>query len=78
MDWLEFLDEPKYDAIVDALIVFGISLITELIAVPGIPAPLELYHSGLVGFLAFLIFFAKKRGIQRSQQLVLPYVGDEE
>lgn len=64
MNTLEkIVTDERIDAAIDAGIIFAISMITELIAIPGMPDVLALYHSGLVSGLAFFIFYAKKRGV---------------
>ena len=52
------------NAIINFLIVFGLALIPELLAHPGIPTLEVFYHAFLVGLLSALIFAAGNRGIK--------------
>lgn len=60
----EIFDKASLDALIDAVIVFALSLVTQLVALGGIPSGTELYVAGLSAFLAFLVFYAKKRGVE--------------
>ena len=79
MDWSIF-DNPRVDALIDALIVFGITIITELLALPGLPDFAAFYHAALVAFLAFLVFYGKRRSIvnHKNKEPPLPVIEEEE
>ena len=63
MSITEYLDHPSIDAFINALIVFGISIVTELLAIHSLPDIYALYHATLVALLSFLVFYAKSRGV---------------
>lgn len=66
-------DKASINALVDGIIVFFISLITSLLLVPGLPPLDVIYRSFLTAFLAALVFWGKKRGIDSAKEPVTPY-----
>ena len=63
----EIIDSPALNSLIDGIIVFAIAMITELLAVGGIPTGAELYHASLVAILAGVVFYAKNKGIEYNK-----------
>ena len=57
------LKKEAINTLINFLIIFGLSMIPDLLAVPGLPSPVTLWRSFLVGLLAALVFLAGNRGI---------------